>query len=154
MSLEWNREYKVFYSQTKIKPFEIKIVAYHFYFKSYYKIEGSRSSSPEVFLGKGVLKICSKFTGEHPCRSVILINLLCNLFKSHFSMGGLLKICCILSEHIFLWTPLERCFWTRHSEAGLQPCPAYMMVVVPVIVISLTLKYFCEIFHYISFKES
>ena len=28
-----------------------------------------RSSRPEVFLGKGVLKICSKFTGEHPCRS-------------------------------------------------------------------------------------
>ena len=22
---------------------------------------------PEVFLGKGVLKICSKFTEEHPC---------------------------------------------------------------------------------------
>ena len=38
----------------------------------------SRSSSPEVFLGKGVLKICSKFTGEHPCRSVISIKLLCN----------------------------------------------------------------------------
>ena len=30
-----------------------------------------RSSRPEVFLGKGVLKICSKFTGEHPCRNVI-----------------------------------------------------------------------------------
>ena len=26
-----------------------------------------RSSHPEVFLGKGVLKIYSKFTGEHPC---------------------------------------------------------------------------------------
>ena len=25
-----------------------------------------RSSPPEVFLGKGVLKICSKFTEEHP----------------------------------------------------------------------------------------
>ena len=25
-----------------------------------------RSSSPEVFLGKGVLKICRKFKGEHP----------------------------------------------------------------------------------------
>ena len=25
----------------------------------------------EVFLRKGVLKICGKFTGEHPCRSVI-----------------------------------------------------------------------------------
>ena len=35
-----------------------------------------RSSRPEVFLGKGVLKICRKFTGEHPCRSVISIKLL------------------------------------------------------------------------------
>ena len=26
-----------------------------------------RSSYPEVFLGKGVLKVCSKLTGEHPC---------------------------------------------------------------------------------------
>ena len=36
-----------------------------------------RSSHPEVFLGKGVLKTCSKFTGEHPCQSVISITLLC-----------------------------------------------------------------------------
>ena len=28
-----------------------------------------RSSRPEVFLGKAVPKISSKFTGEHPCRS-------------------------------------------------------------------------------------
>ena len=34
-----------------------------------------RSSPPEVFLGKGVLRICSKFTGEHPSRSVIWIKL-------------------------------------------------------------------------------
>ena len=34
-----------------------------------------RSIPPEVFLGKGVLKICSKFTGEHPCRSEVSINL-------------------------------------------------------------------------------
>ena len=38
-----------------------------------------RSSRPEVFLGKGVLKICSKFIGEHPCRSVISIKLLCSV---------------------------------------------------------------------------
>ena len=38
-----------------------------------------RSSHPGVFLGKGVLKICSKFTGEHSCRSVISVKL-----KSHF----------------------------------------------------------------------
>ena len=35
-----------------------------------------RSSHPEVFLRKGVLKIYSKFTREHPCRSVISIKLL------------------------------------------------------------------------------
>ena len=34
-----------------------------------------RSSHPEVFLEKGVLKICSKFTGEHPCRSAISMKL-------------------------------------------------------------------------------
>ena len=30
-----------------------------------------RSSLPQVFSGKDVLKICSKFTGEQPCQSVI-----------------------------------------------------------------------------------
>ena len=40
-----------------------------------------RSSHPEVFLRKGVLKICSKFTGEHPCRSAILIKLQSNLVE-------------------------------------------------------------------------
>ena len=36
-----------------------------------------RNSRPEVLLRKVVLKICSKFTGEHPCRGVISIKLLC-----------------------------------------------------------------------------
>ena len=42
-----------------------------------------RSIPPEVFLGKGVLKICSKFkfTGEHPCRSTISIKLQSNFIK-------------------------------------------------------------------------
>ena len=39
-----------------------------------------RSSRPEVFLEKGVLKIYSKFTEEHPCRSVV---------SSNFGMGVL-----------------------------------------------------------------
>ena len=34
-----------------------------------------------VFLGKGVRKICSKFTGEHPCRSAISVKLLCNFIE-------------------------------------------------------------------------
>ena len=43
-----------------------------------------RSSPPEVFLGKGVLKICSKFTEEHPCRSAISKKLLCNFIEIAF----------------------------------------------------------------------
>ena len=39
------------------------------------------SSRLEVFLRKGVLKICSKFTGEHPCWFVISIKLLRLLLK-------------------------------------------------------------------------
>ena len=41
---------------------------------------GFKSSRPDVFLGKGVLKICSKLTGEHSCRSVISIKLQSNFY--------------------------------------------------------------------------
>ena len=49
-------------------------------------IKMDRGSHPEVFLGKSVLKICSKFTGEHPCRSVIKL--------------------------LYIGTPMESCFWS------------------------------------------
>ena len=42
---------------------------------------------PDVFLGKGVLKICSKFTGEHPYRGVISIKLLCNFIAITVRQG-------------------------------------------------------------------
>ena len=51
----------------------------------------SRGSPPKVFLGKGALKICSIFTGEHLCRYAI-VNLL-YIFGTTFSKktsGGLL----------------------------------------------------------------
>ena len=40
-----------------------------------------RGSCPEVFLEKGVLKICCKFTGEHSCRSAISIKLQSNYIE-------------------------------------------------------------------------
>ena len=66
--------------------------------------ECSFRSSPqtsEVFWGKRVLKICSRFTGEHSCWT---------LLKSHFGMDLLLEICSIISEHLFRRTPMEDCF--------------------------------------------
>ena len=41
----------------------------------------------EVFFGRGVLKICSKFNGGHPCRSVISIKLLCNFIETALRYG-------------------------------------------------------------------
>ena len=51
-----------------------------------------RSSHPEVFLVKGILKICSKFMGEHPCWSAICK---ATLLKSHFGM----VFSCKISNH-------------------------------------------------------
>ena len=46
-----------------------------------------RNSCSEVFLKKGILKICSKFTGNHPCRSVISISLSYNIIESTLRHG-------------------------------------------------------------------
>ena len=46
-----------------------------------------RSSPPEVFLGKGVLNICSKFTGKHPCRTAISIKLQGNFIEIELRHG-------------------------------------------------------------------
>ena len=49
--------------------------------KTYISKSRSLSSHPEVFLGKGFLKIYNKFTGEHPCWSVISIKLQSNFIE-------------------------------------------------------------------------
>ena len=46
-----------------------------------------RSSHPEEFLGKRVLKISNKFTGEHPCRSGISIKLQSNFIEITIGHG-------------------------------------------------------------------
>ena len=66
-----------------------------------------RSSHPEVFPGKSVLKKWSKLKGQHPRRSVI----------SHFGMGVLLYICCIFSPFLEstsgrLFLTLRICKWS------------------------------------------
>ena len=69
-----------------------------------------RSSAPKVFLYKSVLEICSKFTWEHPCLSLISIKLQSNFIEIRLrhrsSPVNLLHI----SKHLFLRIPLEGCF--------------------------------------------
>ena len=74
-----------------------------------------RSIPPEVLLRKGVLKISSKFTGEHPCRSVISIKLPSNfipaktdVFKT--SLGRLKKVtmsCNQTKRHHHVWKKMS-----------------------------------------------
>ena len=53
-----------------------------------------------MFLGKAVLKICSKFSGERPCRSAISIKLLSNFIEIALRHGcspvNLLHICSMI----------------------------------------------------------
>ena len=48
------------------------------------KNTSTESSFSEMFLRKDVLQICSKFTGEQPCRNVISLKLQSNSLFSYF----------------------------------------------------------------------
>ena len=52
-----------------------------------YNLPCYRSSHSEVCLGKVILKLYNKFTGEHQCKSVIPIKLLCNFTEITFQHG-------------------------------------------------------------------
>ena len=61
----------------------------------YNSIKRIEKQQPRGFLRKRGLKKCSKFTGEHSCRSVISIKLLCfplQLSSNHTSSVNLLSI--------------------------------------------------------------
>ena len=75
------------------------------------RVEISRSSHSEVFLEKGGLKICSKLTGEHPCRSAISIKLQINFgqveglyhtFYRHIYNNILMRLSFNLKKSIFI----------------------------------------------------
>ena len=87
-----------------------------------------RSSRPKVILGKGVLKICSKFTGEHSYQSLVSIKLLCNfieitlwhgcspenllhIFWTPFPKITFGRLLLWFPSSIFQWTILDGIFW-------------------------------------------
>ena len=69
-----------------------------------------RSSRPEVFLGKDVLRIFSKFTGEHPCRSTISIKLQSSFIENTLRHGCLSVNLVHIFRTPFLRIPLNDCF--------------------------------------------
>ena len=142
-------------------------------FKFLWGVRSIRSSHSEVFLGKGVLKICCKFTGERPCRSAISIKLqicspanLLHIFRTPFSKntsGRLLleyarrKLNCII-----IYSSKPKTFIESFSESGFNSyimlnfyisvvlgkkvltVAGYVTQVVNKIVMVLTLMKYCE----------
>ena len=75
------------------------------------QISKSRGSHLEMFLGKGVLKICSKFTGEHPCRSAISVKLQSNFIEITLRHGCSPLNLLYIFRTPFTRTPFDGCFW-------------------------------------------
>ena len=76
-----------------------------------------------MFLAKDVLKILSKFTGKHPCRSVISIKLLCNFIEITLRHG-----CSPVNLlHIFR-TPFTKntCRWLLFEVQSHDPHDNYL----------------------------
>ena len=72
-----------------------------------------RSSHLEVFLRKDALKICSKFTGEPPCRSAISIKLQSNFIEIALRHGcSPVNLLYIFRTPFPRNTPLDGCFWS------------------------------------------
>ena len=113
----------------------------------------SRSSHPEVFLGKCILKTYSKLTKEHPCRSAMLINLQCNFIEITLWHGcspvNLLRIFRIpflkntsgrllLKIHEFLY--LKDTKYQSYTNADLKICK-FLCLFMKIICQSFTLKH-------------
>ena len=76
---------------------------------SFSEVAAYRSSLPEVFLRKGVLKVCSKFIGEHPWQRVISINLQSNFIDITLRHGcSPVNLLDIFTEHIRATTYEDR----------------------------------------------
>ena len=73
---------------------------------SYFQKQPSRG-----VLRKAVLEICWKFTGEHPCGSIISIELHCNFTEIPFRHGcSPVSLLHIFRTPFFIAAPMERCF--------------------------------------------
>ena len=76
----WEKHEKIYYLFLCIAKITC-IVIWNYFIKYRQTLTLLRSSPPEAFLGKCVLKICSKFIGEHPYRSLVSIKLQSNFIE-------------------------------------------------------------------------
>ena len=73
-----------FFFDSERRYFVFNLRSWYFYDIAINHNDDKRASLPEVFWRKGVLKICSKFTGEQACRSAVSIKLRSNFIEMAF----------------------------------------------------------------------
>ena len=106
----WEKHEKIYYLFLYIAKITC-IVIWNYFIKYRQTLTLLRSSPSEVFLGKCVLKICSKFIGEHPYRSLVSIKLQSNFIEIKLWYGCFLVNLLLVFRTSFLWTPPDGCFW-------------------------------------------
>ena len=125
-------------------------------------LKGVGSSHSEVLLKKAVLKICRKFTGEHPCRSIISIKLYCNFVEIAIWHGcspvNLLHIFRTpfyknTSEWLFLRCPIKRLFWKtlQNSQENISVGVYFSIKLkaLPEILVKMRLRHMCSPMDYL-----
>ena len=90
------------------------------------------NSSLEVFLGKGILKICSKFIRKHPCRNAIAIKLQSNFIEITFWHGCSLANLLHIFRTSFPKNTSGVCFWIKVSGSPLAVVCFLAKVIEPV----------------------
>ena len=93
------------------------------------------SSHPEVFLGKGVLKICSKVAGEHTSRWLLL-----------FFITLYLHALCFW---ILIWIKIQSAIVRFLCKCFEKDVAVYHFHFVAFFVISLVFTLFCFMFNYL-----
>ena len=89
-----------------------------------------------MFLGKGFLKICSKFTGEHPCRTVISM-----MLESNFIEITLRQWCSPVNLLHFFRKPFAKNTSAKNVSRSMHSitCQKYMSILIFGITIRLTI---------------
>ena len=88
----------------------------------------SRGSHPEVCLGKVILKTCTKFAEEHPCRSVIAIKLQNNFFEvTLWNRCSPVDLLHIFRARFPKYTFVRLLLSIPNTEAYVRPYQTFMM---------------------------
>ena len=135
-----------------------------------------KSSLPGVFLRKDITKISSKFTGEHPCRSLISIKMICTStwvfccisrapFCNNIS-GELLPVLVLLlviikirgwySKRSSIENFVMNCSLFLHSFSHLffyKPTPYNQSILIHKSLYTMAYRYFCSIYVFLNWSK-